>query len=459
MRPTRRLLSFLLLFALIGAACGSDDSSDDQSGSAQPSATTAAAAVGDADETESAGETDETEAADEAGAAEDAAAADETEAADEAPAAADGAEASGDPILIGFVGTSVIAGQEAFDAMVNGLEAAAAAINGSGGIDGRPIELLVCDDLGDPNLAVDCAQQHIDAGAVTFVGNFTPFGAAVNPVIGEAGYAVIGGGLYTPGDFGVEFLYSTNGGAFTAGAGGPVACILVGGTRLGFFHNDTPAGAQVVPMVQGLITGPREGIDLVAVEPIGLAQADFAPSAAKVIAQNPDCITAGVNLPQVPPLIQALRDQGYDGKIQIPGDFNTAESVIATLGDAANNVVLADIYDQTSAGYAEYTAAVAELTGDDAAPLPLGVMGWLGLHVAADVIRVAGDDPAAITAAIPQVVIGYDTGGLTATPLDWSVPGANPLGITNLRDVDVTGREIIGGEVVFLGEWSPIFAG
>ena len=362
-------------------------------------------------------------------------------------------------MLIGFVGTSILAGQASFDAMVNGLEAATIAINNDGGIDGRPIEVLICDDLGDPNLAVECAQQHIDAGVSTFVANFTPFGDAVNPIIGEAGYVIIGGGLYTPGDFGVEFLYSTNGGAFTAGAGGPVACIIVGGTRLAYAYNDIPAGAQVPPLVEALVTGPRDGIDLIHTEPIGFAQADFAPSAAKIIGADPDCITAGVNLPQVPPLIQALRDQGYDGQIQIPGDFNAAEAVIEALGDAANNVVLADIYDQTSPGYAEYVAAVAETTGDDSPPLPLGVMGWLGLRVAADVIRAAGDDPAAIAAAIPEVVVDYDTGGLTATPLDWSVPGVNPLGITNLRDVSVMAREIVDGEIVYFGEWEPIFVG
>lgn len=419
MRSTRKLLSLLLAFALIVAACSSDD--------------------------DAAEETDEAEAADE----------DATE--DEA-AGSDG-ELSGDPIFVGFVGTSVLAGQATFDAMVNGLEAAEAAINDAGGVDGRPIEVLICDDVGDPNLAVECAQQHIDAGVSTFVANITPFGDAVNPVIGEAGHVIIGGGLYTPGDFGVDFLYSTNGGAFTAGAGGPAACIIVGGTRLAIAYNDVPTGAQVPPLVESLVTGPREGVDLIHSEPIGFDQADFAPSAARILAEDPDCITAGVNLPQVPPLIQALRDQGYDGQIQIAGDFNSASSVIETLGDNANNVILADIYDQTSPGYADYVTAVAELTGDDAEPLSIGVMGWLGLLVAADVMREAGDDPAAIAAATPEVVVGYDTGGLTATPLDWSVPGTNPVGITNLRDVQVTAREIIDGEVVFPGEWQPIFAG
>ena len=467
MRPTRRLLSMLLAFALIGAACGSDDDTDDQSSSDDTSGVTTEADTGAVDA--GGDEPDDGESTDEGEAPDDGEATDEGEgtddgsddgaATDDGEGSDEGTELSGDPVLVGFVGTSLIAGEASFDAVVNGMEAATIAINNDGGIDGRPIEVLICDDLGDPNLAVECAQQLIDAGVVTFVANFTPFGDAVNPVIGEAGYVIIGGGLFTPGDFGVEFLYSTNGGAFTAGAGGPVACIIVGGTRLVYAYVDVPAGAQVPPLVEALVTGPRDGIDLVHSEPIGFVQADFAPSAAKILGADPDCISAAVNLPQVPPLIQALRDQGYDGQIQIAGDFNTAEAVIEALGDAANNVVLADIYDQTSPGYAEYVAAVAETTGDNSPPLPLGAMGWLGLHVAADVIRAAGDDPAAIAAAIPEVVVNYDTGGLTATPLDWSVPGVNPLGITNLRDVSVMAREIVDGEIVFFGEWEPIFVG
>lgn len=461
MRPKHtllKLLGLLVAFALVAAACGSDTDSAEDAAADIASEVTDNSAGSDEDSADESA-TDEVEEAVEAPAeeaAEEEVAADET---DDAESAADAGIASGDPVLVGWIGTATIAGQDAFDAMTDGFDAATIGINSDGGIDGRPIEVVVCDDLGDPNLSVECAQELIDAGVVSFVGNFSPFGAAINPVIAEAGLAVIGGGLYTPGDFGVESLYATNGGAFTAGAGGPVACVLVGGTQLGLFHNAGPTGEQVIPLVEGFVTGPRDGVDLVAVEPIALDQADFAPAVAKVLGANPDCITAGVSLPLVPPLIEALRAQGYDGRIQVPGDFNTPDRLIAALGENANNLVLADIYDQTSAGYADYVSAVAEVTGDDSAPLPLGVMAWLGLHVAADIMREVGTDAATITSSAPEVVVGYDTGGLTATPLDWSVPGENPLGITNLRDTSLTAREIVDGEVVFTGEWVPIFGG
>ena len=459
MRPSGKLLSALLAFALLVAACGSDDQPDDQAGSTD---TTEMPAEPAAQNDDQAGSTGTTEAPAEPATENTEPSADNTgdgETTDDGHSSDEGAALSGDPVLVGYVGTSVIAGEDAYNALINGLEAATIAINNDGGIDGRPIQVLVCDDQGDPNLALQCAQEHIDAGVVAFVANFTPFGEAVNPIIAEAGQVIIGGGIFTPGDFGIEHLYATNGGAFTAGAGAPVVCIIAGGSQLAYLYSDVPAGAQVPPLVEGLVTGPRDGIDLIHTEPIALDLADFAPAAAKVIAANPDCITVGLPLHQVPPMIQALRDQGYNGQLQIAGDFNTAEGVIAALGDAADDVALADIYDQSSPGYKEYVAAIAELTGDDSPPLSLGVMGWLGLHIAADVIRVAGDDPAAVAAATPEVVVDYDTGGLTATPLDWSVPGANPLGLVNVRDVHVIAREIVDGEVVFLGSWEPIFVG
>lgn len=452
MRSTQkllRLLSLLLAVAMIAAACGSDGATDEAS---EADTTEEATEVEEAEPEVVEEEADDEEAMEEE--ADDAEAMEE-----EAEPEEEEAAVSGDPVLVGFIGTATIAGQDAFDAMTDGLDAATAKINGEGGINGSPIEVMVCDDLGDPNLSVECAQSLIDAGVVAFVANFSPFGTAINPVIGEAGLAVIGGGLYTAGDFGIPFVYSTNGGAVTAGAGGPVACVVAGGTQLGLFHNAGPTGEQVIPLVQGFVVAPNPDVDLVGIEPIALDQADFAPAAAKMIAANPDCITAGVSLPLIAPLIEALRAGGYEGKIQIPGDFNTVEGTVASLGDASNNLVLSDIYDQSSPGYAEYVAAVAEVTGSDAEPIPLGVMGYLGLNIAADVIREAGPDAAAVTAAIPEVVVGYDTNGLTAAPLDWSVDGANPLGITNLRDTSLAVREIVDGAAVFGDGWTPIFPG
>jgi len=214
MGPTQRLLrllGLLLAVAMIAAACGSDAAED----------------ATEADTTEEAAEAEEATEDDEEAMEEDAepeeAMEEESEEAmeeDEPEEAMEEEEAalSGDPVQVGFIGTATIAGQAAFDAMTNGFDAATAKINSEGGINGSPIEVVVCDDLGDPNLSVECAQDLIDSGVVAFVANFSPFGTAINPVIGEAGLSIIGGGLYTAGDFGMPFLYSTNGGAVTAGA-------------------------------------------------------------------------------------------------------------------------------------------------------------------------------------------------------------------------------------------------
>ena len=59
-------------------------------------------------------------------------------------------------------------------------------INSQGGIKGRPLEVTVCDDRGDPTQATSCARDAVRDGVVAGVGSFTFFGDAVVPVLRKA---------------------------------------------------------------------------------------------------------------------------------------------------------------------------------------------------------------------------------------------------------------------------------
>ena len=59
-------------------------------------------------------------------------------------------------------------------------------INDNGGINGRPLEVTVCDEQFDAAVAATCARQAVEDGAVSVVGSFTYFAEAVVPVIAES---------------------------------------------------------------------------------------------------------------------------------------------------------------------------------------------------------------------------------------------------------------------------------
>src|SRR6202008_4066499 len=73
------------------------------------------------------------------------------------------------------------------------IEARVAAINASGGVGGRPIEVEFCNDKFDPNEASACARKAVDSGVVAVVGSLNLYAANIFPILAEAGIPWIGG--------------------------------------------------------------------------------------------------------------------------------------------------------------------------------------------------------------------------------------------------------------------------
>lgn len=100
-----------------------------------------------------------------------------TEAATEAP--------SGEPIKVMTVTTLNAAGPTYQNIAITA-ELYADYINAKGGINGRPLEVTVCDEKFDPAVATTCARQAVDEGMVSIVGSFTFFAESIVPVIAES---------------------------------------------------------------------------------------------------------------------------------------------------------------------------------------------------------------------------------------------------------------------------------
>lgn len=94
-------------------------------------------------------------------------------------------EPSGEPIKVMTVTTLNAAGPT-YENIANTAEAYADYINARGGIDGRPLEVTVCDEQFDPAVATTCARQAVDEGMVSIVGSFTFFAESIVPVIAES---------------------------------------------------------------------------------------------------------------------------------------------------------------------------------------------------------------------------------------------------------------------------------
>jgi ABC-type branched-subunit amino acid transport system substrate-binding protein len=66
------------------------------------------------------------------------------------------------------------------------------ALNADGGINGRKVTVLTCDDKNDPNTAAACARQAVSDGVVATVGDYSVQGDSIWPILDPAGIPRIG---------------------------------------------------------------------------------------------------------------------------------------------------------------------------------------------------------------------------------------------------------------------------
>ncbi|MFE0514210.1 ABC transporter substrate-binding protein [Streptomyces sp. NPDC058964] len=146
-----------------------------------------------------------------------------------------------------------------------GMPAMAAAyarwINAHGGINGRKLKVLYCNDHNDSVYAVKCAQRAVDENVVAVVGSYSQFGDSFLPRLESAGIPYIGGYGVTNDEFTSVTSYPVNGGqpALLAGLGkalaancGPVALV----------RPDSIAGDELAPLLDsGLKSGGHTAAD------------------------------------------------------------------------------------------------------------------------------------------------------------------------------------------------------
>lgn len=103
------------------------------------------------------------------------------------------------PILIGFSGqlTGKVSEMGVFGR--NGATLAIEVINASGGIDGRPLQLIAKDDLNTPQGAIDADRELIDAGVVAIIGHMTSSQSiAIQKLMSETGTVYVSPTSSTP---------------------------------------------------------------------------------------------------------------------------------------------------------------------------------------------------------------------------------------------------------------------
>ena len=126
-------------------------------------------------------------------------------------------------------------------------------INAKGGINGRKLTVLTCNDRNDSVAAAKCARRAVKENVVAVVGSYSQYGDSFFPPLEGAGIPYIGGYGVTNDEFTSPLSYPVNGGQPTLLAGlgkalapscGPVALV----------RPDTIAGDELPDLLDSGLT-------------------------------------------------------------------------------------------------------------------------------------------------------------------------------------------------------------
>jgi ABC-type branched-subunit amino acid transport system substrate-binding protein len=319
-RNKRRVaLSLAVVPLIVLAACGDDDDdAGDDAGATTPAAETTAGGApattaGGAATT--AGGTPATTAG---------GATDTTAAAGSDTTAGEAAAPSGDPIKVMTV-APVNTNLPPYPNIPAAAEIYMQYINDRGGIQGRPLEVITCDDQGDPNVGANCARQAVDEGAVAVVGSFVFDASRIIPVLEENNIPWFGAccplveqEFSSPISFPLGSLLPGQGAGIgwkmaQDGCEKPVNVVL-----------DIPAGDVAYPALVNAYEVGGGDPDAWRMVKISAVPGDYSAQVADAISGGTDCIAGGISDSNWAALLPAMASAGADVRLYgLQGNLNS----------------------------------------------------------------------------------------------------------------------------------------
>ena len=169
-------------------------------------------------------------------------------------------------------------------------------INDKGGINGHPVEVITCDDKGDPNEGANCARKAVDEGVVAVVGSFVFDASRIIPVLEDAHIAwfgeccpLVAQEFASPISFPIGSLLPGQGAGLgfkmaQDGCKAPVIVVL-----------DIPAADAAIPAVKNAYHVGGGDPSKIKTVKISAVPGDYSAQVAEATSGDADCIDGGIS--------------------------------------------------------------------------------------------------------------------------------------------------------------------
>lgn len=307
------------------------------------------------------------------------------------PPSGDNGGSGTEPVKIGVI-TAVGSPVTNYPDIEAGGKAAVEAINAAGGINGAPLEMILCNTRGEANQAMNCARELDAEGVVATAGSIDIFRPQSFPILEAAGIPDIGS-VSTGAE--IDFLspmsFPLHGGNFGAYTALPYAYKAAGATSMVSASIDLPIG--ILQLGFGDQVGEEIGLDvkpMIKVPAQGVT--DYSPYVQQIIDSGADAATVALGPAQLQSFIKAADALGLDAILGATA-FTMGQSEADGVGDLANTMLvtapLPSVDERDIPGIAEYHKQLdaAGIEDNEALRRLAGLNTWLAVHAAAEVAK------------------------------------------------------------------------
>lgn len=235
-------------------------------------------------------------------------------------------------------------------------------INAHGGIKGRKLDLIVCNDNDDPNTAIQCVQSAISAGAVAMVSEGSATFAAFAPLLKAAGIASIATNASDSAGTGSSISFPFNGAVPAAFLSLARELKASGAKKVSFIYQSDLGDASA-----GLKTSFDAGAALAGVQVVNNVgipgtTSDFSPAVATALKGGTQGIATYMSGVAQAEVIKAVRQQNATIPV-VATTFSLTSDVLKALGSAGDGLGVVGVaapVDSTAPGPTMYRADMAK---------------------------------------------------------------------------------------------------
>jgi ABC-type branched-subunit amino acid transport system substrate-binding protein len=295
-----------------------------------------------------------------------------------------GSKLSGDPVVVGVIGddTGTVIQNPSGATLA---QIAALDVNAHGGIHGRPLKVVTCDDQSDAQEAAVCARTLLqDDHAVVLAGVYSSSqGTAIYPALEQANTVNLFNYAGTPADQQNDLSFPALPG--TAGTIGLLKTIPSGTTKVAVTHfPDTAADAAAENLIKGLPNGTT-GYDV----PVQPTTVDFQPTCLGLKSKGVQAVAVFIAAAPAQLLMSTCKQEGLDVTWLLPSAILSSANVksISALGVKTEVEIsyAGPAYDRMLADVQKYSSQVGgaptDVIGD------VVVAAWLGVYLAGKVLN------------------------------------------------------------------------